>query len=207
MELDLKNEFAVVPDLRRQIRRLRWFRNSFRRDAELIAKHHGVELAIDDRRLTEAFLNWTETFNRQKTYASLDRRDFTLFAAGLLLREFLKARPVQARVRHGGASKASKQEGEGSIVGFWPEGFLYTNYCLSVLSAVVQQEFGETLSLAEGADDLRVWWSYRENVGEDPSMAIAFFDKFVGGEPNWRVPESLESRAAMRRATRKLLGA
>ena len=200
MELELRQEFAGEPDLRHQVRRLRWFKRSFRRDADLIARHHGIELAIDDRRLTEAFLNWIEAFNRQKAYASLDRRDFTLFAAGLLLREFVRTRPVSANSRQAGPA-----ESEASIVSFWPEGFLYTNYCLNVLSAVLQQEFGETLSFSETADDLRVWWSYRENVEEDPSMAIAFLDKFLGEEPNWRVPESLESRAAMRRATQELL--
>ena len=86
MELGLRQEFAGEPDLRHQVRRLRWFKKSFRRDASLIAQHHAVELAIEDRRLTEVFLNWIEAFNRQKINASLDRRDFTLFAAGLLLR-------------------------------------------------------------------------------------------------------------------------
>jgi hypothetical protein len=194
--LDFRREFAGEPDLRHQVRRLRWFKNSIRRDAELIAEHHEVELAIDDRRLTETFLNWIEAFNRQKRYASLDRRDFSVFAAGLLLREFMKSRPVSAKPR-----EAARAKSEASIVSFWPEGFLYTNFCLSVLSAVVRQEFGESLSLSEGADDLRVWWSYRENVEEEPSMAIAFLDKFLGEEPNWRVPESPQSRTAMRRAT------
>jgi hypothetical protein len=197
MELELRQEFAGEPDLRHQVRRLRWFKKSFRRDAWLIAQHHAVELAIEDRRLTEVFVNWIEAFNRQKIHALLDRRDFTLFAAGLLLREFIKTNPVSARSRQ--ATQA-----EASISGFWPEGFLYTNYCLNVLSAVVRQEFGESLSLSEGADDLRLWWSYRENAEEDPSMAIAFLDKFLGEEPNWRVPEC-QSRAAMRRATQKLL--
>jgi hypothetical protein len=212
MELDLTKELATVPDLRHQVRHLRWFKTSFRRDAELIAAHCGVRLEIDDRRLTEAFLNWIEAFNRQKTYAALDRRDFCLFAAGLLLREFIKARPVEARLGRpdmgqSTGAKAQLPTDKGAILAFWPEGFLYTNYCLSVLSAVMQQEFGETLNLAKGADDLRIWWSYRENVREDPSMAIAFFDQFVGNEPNWWVPDSLESRAAMRRATRKLFAA
>jgi len=205
MQLELTKELKAVPDLRHQVRHLRWFKSSFRRDAELIARHREVVLEIDDRRLTEAFLNWIEAFNRQKAHAALDRRDFTLFAAGLLLREFLKARPVTARVTQAAAAKGMSPDDKDSIIGFWPEGFLYTNYCLSVLAAVVEQEFGENLSLAEAADDLRIWWSYRENVREDPSMAIAFFDQFVGGEPNWWVPDSLESRAAMRRATRKLL--
>jgi hypothetical protein len=149
MELELRQEFAGEPDLRHQVRRLRWFKKSFRRDAWLIAQHHAVELTIEDRRLTEVFLNWIEAFNRQKIHASLDRRDFTLFAAGLLLREFIKTRPVSARSRQ-------TTPAEASIVSFWAEGFLYTNYCLNVLSAVVQQEFGESLSLSAGADDLRL---------------------------------------------------
>jgi hypothetical protein len=203
MQLDLTDELRGVPDLRHRIRHLRWFKSSFRRDALLIAAQRGVVLEIDDRRLTEAFLNWIEAFNLQKPNAALDRRDFSLFAAGLLLREFIKARPVEARLLPS-ASKAWTQDDQSSIIGFWPEGFLYTNYCLSVLNAVVQQEFGETLDLAEAAGDLRSWWSYRENVRENPSLAIAFLDRFVGGEPNWRVPDVLESRAAMRRATEKL---
>jgi len=201
MQLELTDELAGVPDLRHQVRHLRWFKTSFRRDAELVARHHGVTLEIDDRRLTEAFLNWIESFNRQKSFAALDRRDFTLFAAGLLLREFIRCRPVTAS---GLGSLGASSTDDGSIPRFWPEGFLYTNYCLSVLAAVLQQEFGETLSLAKRADDLRLWWSYRENVSENPSMAIAFLDEFVGEEPNWRVPDSAESRAAMRRATEKL---
>jgi hypothetical protein len=206
MQLELTDELAGVPDLRHQVRHLRWFKSSFRRDAELVARHHGVTLAIDDRRLTEAFLNWIEAFNREKSFAALDRRDFTLFAAGLLLREFLRCRPVTASGPvSSDTTKASATSDEaGSIPRFWPEGFLYTNYCLSVLAAVLQQEFGETLSFAKRADDLRLWWSYRENVRENPSLAIAFLDEFVGGEPNWHVPDSAESRAAMRRATAKL---
>ena len=50
------------------------------------------------------------------------------------------------------------------------------------------------------ADDLRTWWSYRENVGEDPALAIAFLDMFIGSEPNWVMPDSAASRSAMKRA-------
>ena len=199
MELGLTKELKGVPDLRHQVRHLRWFKDSFRRDAELVSARYGMTVGIDDRRLTEAFLNWIEAFNREKAHARLDRRDFTLFAAGLLLREFMRLRPASAALR---GPRQEATAGQGSIVDFWPEGFLYTNYCLCVLSAVVEQEFGEKLNLAEGADDLRAWWSYRENVAEDPSLAIAFFDRMVGSEPNWHVPDSAQSRAAMRRATR-----
>ncbi len=203
LELELAAELASTPDLRHRIRHLNWFRRSFRRDAALIAGQRGLAITIDERRLAEAFLNWIEAFNRQKPFAELDRRDFSLFAAGLLLREFIKARPLAARP----ATKTEVVGVEGSIIDFWPEGFLYTSYCLNVLGAVMQQEFGEALGVAEAAGDLRSWWSYRENVRENPSLAIAFLDQFVGEEPNWRVPDAPESRAAMRRATEKLLKA
>jgi hypothetical protein len=203
MELELGAELTAVPDLRHRIRHLNWFRRSFRRDASAMATQRGITIEIDERRLAETFLSWIEAFNRQKPYAALDRRDFSLFAAGLLLREFLKTRPIRAKI----AVKAVDTEVPASIIDFWPEGFLYTNYCLNVLAAVMRQEFGETLNLAEAAGDLRSWWSYRENVRENPSIAIAFLDQFVGGEPNWRTPDAPENRAAMRRATEKLLGA
>jgi hypothetical protein len=203
MELDLEEELTTTPDLRHRVRHLNWFRRSFRRDAASLAEQRGIAIEIDERRLAETFLNWIETFNRQKPYAALDRRDFSLFAAGLLLREFVKMRPLIAIT----VGKASGQIELSSIIDFWPEGFLYTNYCLNVLGAVMQQEFGETLSLADAASDLRSWWSYRENVRENPSLAIAFLDQFVGGEPNWHAPDAPENRAAMRRATEKLLKA
>ena len=57
-----------------------------------------------------------------------------------------------------------------------------------------------SLSVPALADDLRIWWSYRENAGEDPSQAIAFLDLFTGTEPNWWTPDTLLSRAAMKRA-------
>jgi hypothetical protein len=201
MELELTAELTAVPDLRHRVRHLNWFRRSFRRDATLIAGQRGIAIEIDERRLAETFLNWIEAFNRQKPYAALDRRDFSLFAAGLLLREFIKTRPVAAKL----SAKARGEDDRASITDFWPEGFLYTNYCLNVLSAVMQQEFGETLSPARAAGDLRSWWSYRENVRENPSLAIAFLDELVGGEPNWHMPDAAESRAAMRKATEKLL--
>jgi hypothetical protein len=201
MQLDLRRELKAVPDLRHRVRHLRWFKSSFRRDAELVASQHGVALHVDERKLTAAFLSWIEAFNRQKSYAALDRRDFSLFAAGLLLREFMKARPGSVR----GGARPPDLDAKDSIVDFWPEGFLYTSYCVSVLAAVMEQEFGETLNLVAAAGDLRSWWSYRENVSENPSLAIAFLDRFVGEEPNWRLPDAPEGRAAMRRATQRLL--
>jgi hypothetical protein len=86
------------------------------------------------------------------------------------------------------------------IVRFWPEGFLYTNYCVSAIAAIHEQEFGSAPAIDACADDLRTWWSYRENATEMPSYAIAFLDRFLGSEPNWILPDSARSRQAMRDA-------
>ena len=198
MDLALKREIGQVPDLRHRIRQLRWFKASFRHDAKLISDRYGIELAVDDRKLTEAFLNWAEVFAAQKAYAAINRRDFVFYAAGLLLRELLRARPVTTMERAGTAQLLPADQ-MSSIAHSWPEGFLYTNYCLCVLGAVLEQE-GQPLDLAGLADDLRTWLSYRENAREDPSTAIAFLDLFTGNEPNWWMPDSVLSRAAMKRA-------
>ncbi|CAN0599054.1 unnamed protein product, partial [Ectocarpus sp. 12 AP-2014] len=42
-------------------------------------------------------------------------------------------------------------------------------------------------------DDLRTWWSFKENVGEDPSLAIAFLDLFAGDQPEWSTPDIFQS--------------
>ncbi|ERM00379.1 hypothetical protein Q644_04975 [Brucella intermedia 229E] len=86
------------------------------------------------------------------------------------------------------------------IVRFWPEGFLYTNYCICAIAAVQEQEFGTVPNIDQCADELRTWWSYKENIVEMPGYAIAFLDKFLGGEPNWVMPDLASARAAVKRA-------
>jgi hypothetical protein len=200
MDLALKTEIAAEPDLRHRIRQLRWFKTSFRHDARLISQRYGFSVEIDDRPLTQAFLDWAEAFESERAHAGLDRRDFVIFAAGLLLRELLRAKPITVAPLAPEANlPATPADASAPIARFWPEGFIYTNYCLCILSAILDQE-GMSLSIPALADDLRVWWSYRENAGDDPSQAIPFLDLFTGNEPNWWMPDTVLSRAAMKRA-------
>lgn len=200
MDLALMSELGSVPDVRHRIRQLRWFKTSFRHDAKFIAERYGFKLTIDDHCLTEAFLNWAEAFSAQKEHARLDRRDFMVFAAGLLLRELLRLHPVsveEEKAPRGSAPRLADKTAP--LAEAWPEGFVYTNYCLCVLAAILEQE-GASLTLPALADDVRTWLSYRENAGDDPSQAIAFLDLFTGNEPNWWMPDLVLSRAAMKRA-------
>ncbi len=197
MDLLLKDQMASMPDLRRRLRQLRWFRATFRKHAALLSDIYGVRYTIDEEKLTEAFLNWVELVEQNKRFAQVDRKDFIVFAAGLVLRELIRLSPVKAarpRTEEGGEAPLSE------IVAFWPEGFLYTNYCICAIAAVHEQEFGVAPAIDACADDLRTWWSYRENVADMPGYAIAFLDKFLGGEPNWVMPDLASARVAVQRA-------
>ncbi len=208
MDLRFKDELAAMPDLRHRLRRLRWFRATFRASAKAVAGAGGVHFRIDDARLTRAFLDWIEIVEGQKAYAGVDRADFIVFAAGVALRELIRQNPASAvtgtQVPAGaiGVSMATQE-----IVRFWPEGFLYTNYCISAVAAIHEQEFGTVPAIAACADDLRTWWSYRENVAEVPACAVAFLDRFLGCEPNWIAPDQPAARHAMQRMKPALEGA
>ena len=198
MDLLLREQMASMPDLRHRLRQLRWFRATFRKHASLLHDLYGVEYDIDEKKLTEAFLNWVELVDQNKRFAKVDRKDFITFAAGLVLRELIRLSPAKA------VSPPSHADGDAGrlyeIVRFWPEGFLYTNYCICAIAAVQEQEFGTVPGIDQCADELRTWWSYKENIGEMPGYAIAFLDKFLGGEPNWVMPDLASARAAVKRA-------
>ncbi|MFC5586616.1 hypothetical protein ACFPOD_15985 [Nitratireductor kimnyeongensis] len=196
MDLDFKNELAVMPDLRHRLRQLRWFRTTFRGNAKAVTQHYGIEFEVNEEKLTRVFLDWVEMVDAHKTYAQLDRADFIIYSAGLALKELIRHAPVT--VVDGSAVSCDADNAE--IVAFWPEGFLYTNYCVCAIAAIFEQEFTEAPDLDHCADDLRTWWSYRENTREMPATAVAFLDRFLGAEPNWVAPDLVEGRLAMRSA-------
>lgn len=208
MDLRFKDELAAMPDLRHRLRRLRWFRATFRASAKAVTRACGVRFEIDDARLTRAFLDWIEIAEGQKADADVNRADFIVFAAGVALRELIRHDPARAVTgldapAAGAGVSTSTQE----IVRFWPEGFLYTNYCVSAVAAIHEQEFGTVPAIDSCADDLRTWWSYRENVAEVPACAVAFLDRFLGGEPNWIAPDHPAARHAMQGMNPALQGA
>ncbi|WP_245449077.1 hypothetical protein [Phyllobacterium sophorae] len=198
MDFLFRDELVHMPDLRHRLRRLRWFRMAFRKNAAVIADHYGYHFVIDETKLTRAFLNWIETVEKQKSYSKIDRKDFIIFAAGLVLKELITEAPAKVRSQpKRNDSQASQMQ---DIIAFWPEGFLYTNYCVGAIAAICEQEFGTAPQIDKCADDLRTWWSYRENVQEMPGYAIAFLDKFLGAEPNWVMPNLASARSAIQRA-------
>lgn len=205
MDLSLQQELVLIPDVRHQVRHLKWFRVSFRRCADLVTKHFGPQFDIDDARLAAAFLNWAERFEQQRGYSQLEPRDFAVFASGLLLQELLREKPVEIKPAPAGRA-AGVPLSLDAVVDFWPTGFLATSYCLSVLNAVATQDFQAPFALRPEAEDLRTWQSFRENIREEASRAVGFLDLFVGNQPNWEQPDWAPARPRMRRALARMRG-
>lgn len=195
MDFSLAPHLAQTPDLAHRLRRLSFFDGHFRRQMEALGNRHGLAVAFDAVRLTRAFLAWGEDFASQRAAAAIDRRDYIVFTAGILLNRLLEAEPVTVSRVSGQTAPAGME-----FVAFWPEGFLYTAYCLNVLQAVLQQESVGGLAINGLQDNLRIWWSFRENVGEDLATAVGFFDLFAGSQPNWQFPRIAAERPAIRRA-------
>jgi hypothetical protein len=65
----------------------------------------------------------------------------------------------------------------------------YVAFCLNVRGLVLEADFQTEQQHSKLLSEARAWWSFRENVNEDPSLAIAFLDLFAGDEPEWTVPQ------------------
>ena len=193
-----------VSDLRHRVRRLTWFQGSFEREAAMLGERHGLRFSIDDRALVAAFFGWVRDFDRERESSDRNRRDFAVFAGGLMLHQLLCAAPARAQALQT-PPVSIPPDPMARICAFWPEGYLYTAYCLTLVRAVHEQDFGGMDPPTASELDLRVWQSFRENFREQPLLAIPFFDIFMGVEPNWLVTGTfLERPAAKAAALRKL---
>jgi hypothetical protein len=201
----LKAEILNVGDLAHEARRFRTILWSFERNMELLFKDSGLTAAVDHEALAEAFSRWRTAFDQSKYLASQDRRDFVIFAAGLMLKELIAAAPLQAVEGSGPALQVLPMEIDHPLRR-WPEGYAYTSFCLSVAAAILK-EMGDAEPVSTPAsNDPKFWDSFRENAFESPSMAVAFFDLVCGTEPNWDAPDVAWMRRMVERQG-KLSGA
>lgn len=173
--------------LRIAVRRLRWFKSAFAAYAETMGRDLGCRFQVDDTKLAAAFLRWLEAIERQKPSDKSQRRDFFEFAAALMLRELTADMPLSAQ----GAPTRAKAE---SAAAFWPEGYCCTLFCLSVHAAAMQQEFHEATDLDPAFEDLRHWWSFKENTMQDAGFSSGFLQMLLGHEPNWMMPDVFRLR-------------
>jgi hypothetical protein len=182
----LKTEISGVDDLAHEARRFRTILWSFQRNMELLFKDTGLKAEVDHAALAEAFSRWRQAFDNAKYLADRNRRDFVIFAAGLMLKELLAAKPLKSVSQH---DISTWPAGIDHRLKRWPEGYAYTSYCLSVAAAVLRETGNEEPHAGRDADDPGFWDSFRENALESPATAVAFFDIVCGEEPNWDAPD------------------
>jgi hypothetical protein len=181
----LKSEILSVGDLSHEARRFRTILWSFERNMELLFKDTGLKAEVDQVALAEAFSRWRQAFDHSKYLASRDRRDFVIYAAGLMLKELIVSGPLKA-VQGDVAELPAQMDHR---LKRWPEGYAYTSFCLSVAAAILKEMGDEEPASGANIDEPGFWDSFRENTLESPAMAVAFFDLVCGQEPNWDAPD------------------
>ena len=177
-------ELLLAPDtqVRRAVRRLRWFRRAFLEQVAVVSEDCGIPFDVDTIRLADAFLEWSTAFERKKPTSRYDKRRYVDHVSGVMLDQLLRKAPLSAR-------RDVSAQTSNSPAQFWPEGYTCVVFCLNVRSAVLAQDFGETVEDAPQMDSLRDWTSFRENVAERPESAISFLQHFAGLEPDWQFPD------------------
>ena len=213
--LKLSFDFPVEADgrsqLRRSIRRLAAFSRLTQIGLDQFNTRYGTDLQISSRKLTRAFLEWVRKFDAERELAARDRRDFSHFAAGLLMSSLIRNRPVEPVPSVGAsATRGQPVSPEQALIAFWPEGAFYFEFCITVLDKVLMEQSLEGIHISPQAMELRSWQSFRENVQDDPNLAIPFLDLFLGGDPVWDFPTAARFRTALQphflKADRRLVG-
>lgn len=191
MKTQLQNEIVTQGDFSQEARRFRTILKSFEHNLELLFANHGKAPVVDHAALATAFSNWRQRFDATKHLADVNRHDFVIYAAGLMLKELIAAKPLLVAPE---GSDIPKDH----ALSRWPEGYAYTSFCLSVATAILR-EMGDTQPLNQDiSDDPAFWDSFKENASESPATAVAFFDLVCGKDPNWDAPDVPWLRNALR---------
>lgn len=173
--------------VRKSVRRLRWFKETLHRQVQVLEDQTGITFETNDNTVRALFLGWLEAFEAQRPNDDQKREDYVNFAAGLMLRELIKSNPVKA-------VKVPQDADLSNPAYYWPEGYVYVALCLNICGAVMEQDFDIERHVSPEMEDVRTWWSFRENIAEDTNLAIGFFDLFAGNSPSWEMPSIFSAR-------------
>ena len=180
----LMSEVADMPDLSHQARRFRTVAWSFGRNTELLFAGREMSASVNPEALAQAFSEWRRAFDVLRSERVHDRRDLVIFAAGLMLRELIRRDPLCIAAAESGRTLAVEAD---PGLGAWPQGYAYASYCFTLAAAVLEEQDDE-LRPTGVTEDGAFWASFHENVLDDPSTSIGFFDLICGNEPNWGFP-------------------
>ncbi|MGY6548903.1 MAG: hypothetical protein ACXIU7_07855 [Roseinatronobacter sp.] len=172
---------ALGAPMRKSAQHLRWLVRAFDQQTRDLSARTGIRYTTNPRKLAQAALEWRRDFDAQKPSQSADYPAYVGFAAGLMLRKLLQHKPTVIDTLPDDADP------EHPAI-FWPDGYLYVCFCLNVRGLILESDFGNRQTPRPELDELRTWWSFRENVAQDPGLALAFLDYFAGAEPNWQNP-------------------
>lgn len=182
------SDTSGVP-LHKSAQRLRWFVDAFQQQMSETQTQTGNRFALDTAAMTEAFAEWLRAFEAQKPHHDADKPAYVGFAAGLMLSNLIRINPVRVTEIAPDADTARPAY-------FWPEGYLYVSFCLNVRGMILEKDYHAAQHPNAALDELRTWWSFRENARENASTAIAYLDLFAGEEPEWNMPELFRSAKA-----------
>lgn len=179
----LFNNLGEEP-VHRAIRRLRWFKSSFLTQVEIISEETGIEFETNTEILAKCFIYWIQEFEANKPEESEAYEAYVGYASGLMLRALVNSKPLHHLSIPEPRDKKDPAQ-------FWPEGYVYVNYCLNVRHLVLDRLFvseADEEVFSDKISDIGVWWSFKENVDEHSSYAIPFLDVFAGDQANFSAP-------------------
>ncbi len=196
MESALTKDVTEIPDLAHAARHYRTIVEIFEKNLENLFRNSRLAPEVNHQALALAFARWRKLFDDTKYLADIDRHDFVIFAAGLMLKELIAAHPLVTHTK-GSVSENQMVSDKDALLVRWPEGYAYTTFCLSVAGAILSEMGENSLAVAGGAQNPEFWDSFRENSIETPAIAIAFFDLICGQNPNWDMPDIPWARKAL----------
>jgi hypothetical protein len=158
------------------------------------AASHDVRIEVDDRQFSTAFFAWLDEVTGCAPYRARHPLDYFQYTYGVLLRELLVRKAVRALPDSVQGEEAAPDD----IPRWWPAGYMLTGFCVGMFRQTAQQECMVEVATAAAYARPKIWQSFREHVTEEASLAIAYFDKFMGTEPNWSEPRAIENRPAAR---------
>jgi hypothetical protein len=176
--------------------RLSSFNELLHEHCTAIRSDFGISVEIKDRALTAAFFAWAQIVEHHAADPRRNTPDYFQFLIGALLAQLLASHAIDTVPR---VDEDRARGGASAIAQWWPVGFALTTFCVELVRKVIAQECGEIVAASEKFGDIKLWQSFRENLSEEPSIAIAYFDAFMGLAPNWRNPSFFRERAAAHR--------
>lgn len=171
--------------------RLSSFNELLREHCRSMSSRCGISVEINERALTAAFFAWAQIVENHASDSHRKTPDYFQFLVGSLLARLLAAHVVEAVP---GVEEGRSKHNDNAIAKWWPTGFALTTFCVELVRKVIAQECGQIVTASPKFGDIKIWQSFRENLLEEPSIAIAYFDDFMGLSPNWRNPSFFGER-------------